>query len=397
MKNQVEHQYNKYIYPLPIMDLNEYRKNGNWDLTDPKYLRRKYWPKKIEPENLKILIAGCGCNQAAEIAFNNPNCEVIGIDISENSLNHQIYLKNKYDLKNLKLFKIEIENIEFLKRKFDLIISTGVLHHLVSPDIGIQKLSNALEEHGVLSIMLYGKYPRTGVYMMQEVFKAIELQQNEVDVELVIKTIAEIPKHHHLNAYINKSQDLYYKSGIVDTFLHSQDKSYSVAEILEFTEKNNLQFQSWLDNSDISLEANLQKNHPLYQKINKLPIEKQWKIIELLTQNQARQFFILSKKTKKINEFTLDFYNNNFLNYIPSIRVPTHVLRRCTSFNEPNSILKRNKEFELNFIEGKIFELIDGKKTIKMIKNKLKDKISNEQLSNFFAKMHNLDNVLFEI
>lgn len=380
------------------MDLNEYRKNGNWDLTDPKYLRRKYWPKKIEPDNLKILIAGCGCNQAAEIAFNNQNCEVIGVDISESSLNHQIYLKNKHELKNLKLFKLEIENINSLKYKFDLIISTGVLHHLISPDIGIQKLSTLLEDHGVLSIMLYGKYPRTGVYMLQEVFKAIELQQNENDLELVIKTIAEIPKHHHVNSYIKYSQDLYYDSGIVDTFMHTQDRSYSVPEILDFTERNNLQFQSWLDNLDISLEANLLKTHPLYQKIKKLPKEEQWKIIELLTQNQARQFFILSKKIKNINEFTLDFNNDDkWLNYIPSIRVPTQVLRRCTSISEPNSILKRNKEFELNFLEGKIFELCDGKKTINTIKKYLKNEISNHDLNIFFRKMHDLDHLIFEI
>jgi SAM-dependent methyltransferase len=48
--------------------------------------------------DLDILIAGCGTNQAAVSAYRNPGAKVVGIDISQPSLDHQQYLKDKHGL-----------------------------------------------------------------------------------------------------------------------------------------------------------------------------------------------------------------------------------------------------------------------------------------------------------
>ena len=53
---------------------------------------------------------------------------------------------------------------------FDFILSTGVVHHLKSPALGLASLSQALAPHGGMFIMVYGKYGRTGVYPLQEMF-----------------------------------------------------------------------------------------------------------------------------------------------------------------------------------------------------------------------------------
>ena len=69
--NDVRRQYEKWIYPVPIDDLEADRRAGTFDLSDPALFRRKLWPRPIEPANLKILVAGCGTMQAARIAFRN--------------------------------------------------------------------------------------------------------------------------------------------------------------------------------------------------------------------------------------------------------------------------------------------------------------------------------------
>jgi len=53
--------------------------------------------------DLDILIAGCGTNQAAVFAFMNPDAKVVAVDISQPSLDHQQYLKDKHGLFNLEL------------------------------------------------------------------------------------------------------------------------------------------------------------------------------------------------------------------------------------------------------------------------------------------------------
>ena len=67
--------------------------------------RREYKP------DLDILIAGCGTNQAAVFAFTNPDAKVVAVDISQPSLDHQQYLKDKHGLWNLELHLLPIEEL----------------------------------------------------------------------------------------------------------------------------------------------------------------------------------------------------------------------------------------------------------------------------------------------
>src|SRR5579862_547275 len=104
----VRDQYEKWVYPFPAQDLDEEEKEGYFDLSDPSRFRRKLWPRPVEPEKLKILVAGCGTMQAARLAYRNPGCEVVGIDISQASLDHQNHLKQRHGLANLRVAQLGI-------------------------------------------------------------------------------------------------------------------------------------------------------------------------------------------------------------------------------------------------------------------------------------------------
>ena len=87
-------QYESWVYPQPVLDIAEAVATKKYfDLSDPALFRRKLWPKKVEPDDLDILIAGCGANQAAYYALTNPASQVVGIDISEASLAHEKFLE----------------------------------------------------------------------------------------------------------------------------------------------------------------------------------------------------------------------------------------------------------------------------------------------------------------
>jgi hypothetical protein len=109
----VARQYNDWVYPQPIQDISEFVKRY-YDLSDPSLFRRKLWPRKIEPENLSILVAGCGANQAAHYAFTNRNSQVLGIDLSDSSLGHEAYLKQKHRLDNLELLRMSLGELALL-------------------------------------------------------------------------------------------------------------------------------------------------------------------------------------------------------------------------------------------------------------------------------------------
>src|ERR1035437_1342799 len=116
-------QYEAFAYPRPITDMAQYFKAGGRDYSDPASMRRKLWPRRVEPDRLNILVAGCGANQAALLAYCNPKCRVTGIDLSDIALHNQESLKRRHALTNLTLQKRAVEAVETLSGdKFDLIL-----------------------------------------------------------------------------------------------------------------------------------------------------------------------------------------------------------------------------------------------------------------------------------
>ena len=120
---KLTNQYNNYVYPKPCEDIeSEWLKHNRYQTCDPNYHWHKLWPEfPYSREKLNILIAGCGSDQAAILAKCNPIHDFTGIDLSENSLNHQKKLIKKHDIKNLKLICDDFRNQKFDK-KFNLIV-----------------------------------------------------------------------------------------------------------------------------------------------------------------------------------------------------------------------------------------------------------------------------------
>src|SRR4051794_8756516 len=110
----VTHQYERWTYPAPIEDLQAWAARGDYQVFDPTWVHRIFWPDQDYRPDLDILIAGCGTNQAAAIAFMNPTAKVVAVDISQPSLNHQQFLKDKHALKNLELHRLPIEELPTL-------------------------------------------------------------------------------------------------------------------------------------------------------------------------------------------------------------------------------------------------------------------------------------------
>ena len=391
----VARQYKDWVYPEPIQDISEFVRRV-YDLSDPSLFRQKLWPRKIEPENLSILIAGCGANQAAHYAFTNPNSHVLGIDVSDSSLGHEAYLKQKHRLDNLELLHMSLGEIGSLGRSYDLIVCTGVLHHLPDPDAGLRCLREVLQPHGVMSIMLYGSYPRVGVYMLQEVFRLLGLKQDVEGIGIVKRAIDMLPKSHYLNVYRQTAPDLGYDSGLVDTFLHPVDRAFTVPQILKFAEDNDLTLQSWLDKQKYSLSAMVVDPH-VRKLAETLPAASQWEIVELMGQSLARHNFLLCHPEKDKRDYIISFSGDEWLDYIPSRRHPLAV----TAASRPLVIRRLSHSVALETLEAALFEQVDGKRTIRDILRTMDIAKSNEDLLSvarkFFTCMADWDHLQFEI
>src|SRR6516162_9782262 len=133
--------YESHPYPAPLHDLDRHR-----ELYRNPHRRRAasllLSPTEEPRSNRGILVAGCGTSQAAIHALREPDARITAIDISETGLRHTRDPQRKYDLRNLDLHRLAIEEVGELGRSFDQIVCTGVLHHLPDPDTGLRSLRN---------------------------------------------------------------------------------------------------------------------------------------------------------------------------------------------------------------------------------------------------------------
>ena len=356
MSDVVACQYERWIYPEPIFDLPGWLA-GNWQWFDPSHAHLMFWPDRGYKPDMDILVAGCGTNQAAVLAFTNPAANVVAIDVSQPSLDHHSALKDRYGMRNLELHLLPIEELGALGREFDLVISTGVLHHMAEPQTGMKALAGCLNPDGVIAVMLYGRYGRIGVEIMQSVFRDLALEQNEASLFAVKEAVALLPQDHPLHSYISMAPDLQFDAGIVDTFLHGRDRSYTVADCLDLVASAGLIFQDWYLKS--SYYPPTPQGGGFYAAVAALPEAQQWSVMERINTRNACHFFTACHADRAPESYRVDFASPTILDAAPTFRY------RCGF--DGSSIYRPGWRMNLDLEQRTIVQLIDGHRTIREI------------------------------
>jgi SAM-dependent methyltransferase len=356
MSDVVACQYERWIYPEPIFDLPGWLA-GNWQWFDPSHAHRMFWPDRGYKPDMDILVAGCGTNQAAVLAFTNPAANVVAIDVSQPSLDHHSALKDRYGMRNLELNLLPIEELSTLGREFDLVISTGVLHHMAEPQTGMKALAGCLKPDGVIAIMLYAQYGRIGVEIMQSVFRDLALEQNEASLFVVKEAVALLPQDHPLRSYISMAPDLQFDAGIVDTFLHGRDRSYTVADCLDLVASAGLVFQDWHLKS--SYYPPTPPNGGFYAAVAALPESQQWSVMERINTRNACHFFTACRADRAPDTYRVDFASPTILDAAPMFRY------RCGF--DGSTVSRPGWRMNLDLEQRTIVQLIDGHRTIREI------------------------------
>ena len=316
-----------------------------------------FWPDRDSVNGLDILIAGCGTNQAALLAYTNPSARIVAIDISEPSLDHQRSLKIKYGLDNLELRLLPIEEIQSLGLEFDLIVSTGVLHHMRDPLVGLKALAGCLRVDGTVAIMLYGHYGRIGVEMLQDIFKDMSFSQDDVSVRVVKDALASLPQSHPVKMYLERAHDLNSDAGIVDTFLNGRERSYTGDQALNIVESSGLVFVDWFFKS---LYYPIASSNAFEASVALLPLKKQWSIMERFSARAGGHYFTACRADRPELSYRIDFQSERFLDYLPSLR---HLCKL------EGTKLSRHDDWSVALDQNQlaILLLVDGNHTIREI------------------------------
>ena len=90
-----------------------------------------------------------------------------------------------------------------LKKKFDLIFSTGVIHHLENPTTALKYFEKNIIDDGVIVLMVYGKFKRYGLNKIKEIFKSLDFKQDKESINLSKQIINNLKPNHPAKATLN--------------------------------------------------------------------------------------------------------------------------------------------------------------------------------------------------
>jgi SAM-dependent methyltransferase len=384
--------YTSHPYPPPIENLERARELYK----DENVLRAEFhllWPNKEYRADLDVLIAGCGTWQAAKYAFVHPAARVVAVDVSTTSLEHTERLKQKHSLTNLTTKQVAIESVNELDQRFDHIICTGVLHHLADPDAGLRALRSVLKPDGAMYLMVYAPYGRTGVYMLQDYCRRLGLGASQQEINDLVTVLQRLPPHHPLLASQGGSREFMKGDALADALLNPRDRSYSVPELFEFVERNDLTFGRWYWQAAYLPQCGAIASTPHAARLAALPEREQYIEMELWRGLMANHSFVVHASDNAKIRFDEDHY----LRYVP-VRMPwTTCIQERLPPGAAGVLVNQTHLFNDLFLiidpqEKQMFDAIDGRRSIATIV----DEVSAPQARDFFEQLWRYDQVVFD-
>ena len=203
--------------------------------------------KKINfSKNVEILIAGCGTGQhAITTASKYKNAEIFALDLSFNSLAYAKRNAKELNCKNINFIQGDLLDIRKLNKKFDIIESVGVLHHMAEPLIGWETLTDCLKNDALMLIGLYSEKARKNIANIRKNISSLKIKTSKKNIINFRKDILE--NYNTKWDSIKYSPDFYSTSGVRDLLFHVQEHRFTVQKIRSYINKLGLVFLGFED------------------------------------------------------------------------------------------------------------------------------------------------------
>lgn len=224
-----------------------------------------------------ILIAGCGTGQhSIETASRFSKSRVVAVDLSLASLAYAQRKTDELGIANVKYIQADILKLDQLEQKFDLIESSGVLHHMEDAMAGWRILTELLNTGGLMKIGLYSELARRHIVRTRKEIRKKRMKVSKAHIRQFRQSLVESHDEHH--QLLTRSSDFFSLSELRDLLFHVQERRFTLPEIQSCLDELGLQFSGFegphlvskfrqsfgedSDASDLSLWQQFEEGHP---------------------------------------------------------------------------------------------------------------------------------------
>ncbi len=193
----------------------------------------------IAKANPGILIAGCGTGrQSIEAALSFPDAKLLAIDLSLASLGYAARKTQEMGIRNLEYAHADILRLSDISTDYDVIESSGVLHHLRDPLQGWDALLSRLRPGGAMRIGLYSKSARHNVNVARDFVQKGGYQSTPEGIRACRQTL--VASKDPALQWMTYSTDFFTTSSCRDLLFHVQEHQFTLPEIKTYLARKNL-------------------------------------------------------------------------------------------------------------------------------------------------------------
>jgi tetratricopeptide (TPR) repeat protein/SAM-dependent methyltransferase len=251
----VQSQYEENPYPRWLSVPRDKRRNLKLIV---KQLFPDFTPPAFLDGPVQMLIAGCGTGKHPIQTASYGNVEITAIDISKSSLAYGMRMARKHGVNNVQFMQADILQLAKLNKRFHIIESVGVLHHMEDPLAGWQVLCDLLVEGGLMSIGLYSELARKSVAGARDVIRNEGLIPNIGNIRNFRKRILQGDLDDAICGLRNVN-DFYSSSECRDLLFHSTEHRYTLPQIGKALDDLKLDFLGFV--FDSLKTSNLHREH----------------------------------------------------------------------------------------------------------------------------------------
>ncbi|MDX8398938.1 MAG: tetratricopeptide repeat protein [Gallionellaceae bacterium] len=237
----VQRQYEEHPYP-------------RWIKTAPAatsknivgYLSQKFplatFNRHQQNSSTEFLIAGCGTGQHSIETSQQFQCgKVLAIDLSRSSLAYAKRKSQEMGIAVIEYAQADLLKLASLSRSFDVIESSGVLHHLGDPWDGWRVLISSLRSKGFMKLGLYSEIARQNIVKARALISERGYGSSSNEIRRCRQELVAMENATDLGGII-KSSDFFSISTCRDLLFHVQEHHMTLLAIDAFLRESNLLF-----------------------------------------------------------------------------------------------------------------------------------------------------------
>ena len=211
------------------------------------------WPARLAGP-ITGFSAGYGTGRGAfQLALAFQNIDVTAIDLSHTSLTFAMEKAATMGVANIRFCVGDVLKMPELSVRYDIIESSGVIHHMKDPAAGIQALRSCLASDGIMRVALYSDRSRASVVAARDWVRKEQIEDTTEGMRLARKKLRALPDDHPAKGVVD-TPEFFVLSGLHDFIFNVQEHRFTPLQIKALLNSTKLTFLGF-DHRDPSASA----------------------------------------------------------------------------------------------------------------------------------------------